>query len=111
LVEEIAWDYDEETVDQVMENTVRVAAKAALRLTDPSDAEATQKFEESIIVSMNGPDEPTPMELLSPVATREPSPRRLRPKSKSPARWELMRSISTAIQKVLESRDPGIYGE
>lgn len=112
LVEEIAWDYDEDTVDQVMEKTVREAAIAALgssQVQSNSDSDAAQKLQESILVSISSPDDSIPLELLSPVASREPSPRRFRPKSKSPARWELVRSISDAIQDVMDIRAPGVY--
>lgn len=114
LVDEIAWDLEEETVDQVMENTVRAATNAALRSTSPHflvDKVAEKELHATVFESFALPDETIPMELLSPVASREPSPRRLRTKSKSPARWELVRSISDAIQTVLDSRSPGIYGE
>ncbi|KAI0087297.1 hypothetical protein BDY19DRAFT_954985 [Irpex rosettiformis] len=50
-----------------------------------------------------------PPELLSPPATRDPSPRRLRAKSKSPGRWKLMRSISDAMQNVVGQEHPGVY--
>ncbi|KAJ7227128.1 hypothetical protein GGX14DRAFT_628320, partial [Mycena pura] len=111
MVEEIAWDYDEETVDMVMENTIRSAAQAAFaqaagQPTDPGEAQA---LEERILLSLSCPDESIPLELLSPVASREPSPRRLRTKSKSPARWEIMRSISDAVQTLLDLKDPGVY--
>lgn len=111
LVEEIAWDYDEETVDQVMENTVRVATKAAMVSAGVPDSEAAQKLEQSVLDSMNFPDDSISPELLSPAASRDPSPKRLRHKSKSPARWELMRSISDAIQTAMERRDPFVYGK
>ncbi|KAF5367397.1 hypothetical protein D9758_003772 [Tetrapyrgos nigripes] len=113
LVEEIAWDHEEETVDQVMENTARAAARAAMasaakpRMLLEEDAE--QKLEESILDSIRMPEDPIPLELLSPVASREPSPRRFRTKSKSPARWELVRSISDAIQTVIHRNEPGVY--
>ncbi|KAJ6619689.1 hypothetical protein B0H10DRAFT_2163778 [Mycena sp. CBHHK59/15] len=95
MVEEIAWDYDEETVDMVMGNTIRAATKAALA----SDAKA---LEERILCCLNAPDESIPLELLSPVASREPSPRQ-------PARWKIMRSISDAVQNLMELKDPGVY--
>jgi hypothetical protein len=50
-----------------------------------------------------------PPELLSPPATRDPSPRRLRTKSKSPARWKLIRSISDVMQNVVSQEHPGVY--
>jgi hypothetical protein len=112
LVDEIAWDHEEETVDQVMEKTVRAAANAALRSTSPNSV--VDKIEEkelhaTVIESFALPDESIPLELLSPLASREPSPKRLRTKSKSPARWELVRSISDALQTMLDNRSPGIY--
>ncbi|KAJ7052624.1 hypothetical protein C8F01DRAFT_1236458 [Mycena amicta] len=106
MVEEIAWDYAEETVDMVMSNTIRAATQAAVRSSSPDDAHA---LEERILFCLGAPDESIPLELLSPVASREPSPRRLRTKSKSPARWEIMRSISDTIQTLLDLKDPGIY--
>ncbi|KAI0346125.1 hypothetical protein BDW22DRAFT_1352126 [Trametopsis cervina] len=48
-------------------------------------------------------------DLLSPPATRDPSPRRLRAKSKSPGRWKLMRTISDAMQYVVGHEHPGVY--
>jgi hypothetical protein len=109
MVEEIAWDYDEETVDMVMGNTIRAAAKAALAAGNAANSDAAKALEERLLFSLGAPDESIPIELLSPVASREPSPRRLRPKSKSPARWEIMRSISDAVQNLLELKDPGVY--
>ncbi|KAG6816294.1 hypothetical protein H0H87_007177 [Tephrocybe sp. NHM501043] len=110
LVEEIAWDYDEETVDTVMENTIKAAAKAAVSSRSATSRnEEEQRLEESILETFGGPDSSIAPELLSPVVSRDPSPRRLRPKSKSPARWKLIRSISNAIQNVLEQREPGLY--
>jgi hypothetical protein len=116
LVEEIIWDQEVETVDQVMENTVREAAKLAIRSTSRGTTEEALKMQESILESITmPPDEPVPLELLSPVATREPSPhvpnsKRLRHASQSPARWELMRAISNSIQNILEQTSPGRYG-
>ncbi|KAJ7727285.1 hypothetical protein DFH07DRAFT_757801 [Mycena maculata] len=109
MVEEIAWDYEEETVDQVMANTIRAATQAALATGNAANGEAALALEERILFSLGAPDESIPLELLSPVASREPSPRRLRAKSKSPARWEIMRSISDAVQNLLELKDPGVY--
>ncbi|KAF5371813.1 hypothetical protein D9615_009559 [Tricholomella constricta] len=110
LVEEIAWEYDEETVDAVMGNTIKAAAKAAIQSSNPSLYDDEElRLEESILETFGGPDLNIAPELLSPAVSRDPSPRRLRPKSKSPARWKLMRSISDAIQNVLEQREPGVY--
>ncbi|KAJ4476225.1 hypothetical protein J3R30DRAFT_3764246 [Lentinula aciculospora] len=112
LVDEIAWDLEEETVDQVMEKTVKAATNAALRSASPNfvvDKVVEKELHATVIESIALPEESIPLELLSPVASREPSPRRLRTKSKSPARWELVRTISDAIQTVLDSKSPGIY--
>lgn len=113
LVEEIAWDYDEEPVDQVMDTTIKAAAKAAARSSRSLSASRDKGnlLEESILETFAVPDESISPELLSPAVSRDPSPRRLRPKSKSPARWKLIRSISDAIQNVLEQREPGVYGK
>ncbi|KAF7330511.1 hypothetical protein MVEN_02490600 [Mycena venus] len=109
MVEEIAWDYDEETVDMVMDNTIRAATvAAALAIGNIPTSEVAKELEERILFCLGAPDESIPLELLSPVASREPSPRRLRPKSKSPARWKLMRSISDAVQTLLD-QDLGVY--
>lgn len=114
LVEEVAWEFDEETVDQVMENTVKAATQSALltrRIDNTSDEDASKSLRESILESLATPmpDESIPFELLSPFPSREPSPRRFRHKSQSPARWELMRSISDAIQLVMRKQDPNVY--
>ncbi|KAF8896267.1 hypothetical protein BD779DRAFT_1494941 [Infundibulicybe gibba] len=111
LVEEIAWDYEEETVDVVMGNTIKAAAHAAIASSSSGglhDKEATLRLEESIFDTFGAPDDAVPPELL-PLCLRDPSPRRFRPKSKSPARWKLLRSISDAIQNVMEHRNPGVY--
>ncbi|KAJ3776059.1 hypothetical protein FB446DRAFT_722641 [Lentinula raphanica] len=111
LVDEIAWDLEVETVDQVMEKTVKAATNAALTASPNFVVDKTveKELHATVIESFALPEEPVPFELLSPFASREPSPRRLRTKSKSPARWELVRSISDAIQTVLDSKSPGIY--
>ncbi|KAG6872395.1 hypothetical protein C0995_010093 [Termitomyces sp. Mi166 len=111
LVEEIAWDYNEETVDQVLDNTIKAAARAAARSSRSVSAsrDGGKLLEESILETFAVPDESISPELLSPAVSRDPSPRRLRPKSKSPARWKLIRSISDAIQNVLEQNEPGVY--
>ena len=73
------------------------------------DEEVARQLQECILAELSGPDGSIPPELLSPPASRDPSPRRLRPKSKSPARWKMMRSISNAVQNALELSEPGIY--
>ncbi|KAI5892064.1 uncharacterized protein SCHCODRAFT_02625189 [Schizophyllum commune H4-8] len=112
LVEQIAWDYEEETVDMVMDHTLQAAARVALASAHPGvplDDDARLKLQQSILQTLDGPDESIPPELLSPAISREPSPRRIRPKSKSPARWQLIQSISDAIRDVFERREPNVY--
>lgn len=123
VVEEIAWDGNAgSTTEQsvlAVGNTIKAAAGAAVASRslsrDPADKDAALKLEESILESLSGPDSPIPLELLSPPASRDPSPsmRRLRQKSKSksPARWKIMRTISDAVRNVVERSDPGVYGK
>jgi len=95
-----------------VDHTVKAAAKAAIASSNPGspcDTEEELRLEESILDTLGGPDTTISPELLSPVASRDPSPRRLRPKSKSPARWKLLLSISDAIHHVMERREPGVY--
>lgn len=110
LVEEIAWNYEEETVDSVMGKTIQAAAKAAANATTlASDRDALLKLEASLLDTLELPDNAINPDLLSPVPSRDPSPRRIRPKSKSPARWKILRSINDAIQDVLDSQTPGVH--
>ncbi|KXN91729.1 hypothetical protein AN958_12581 [Leucoagaricus sp. SymC.cos] len=110
LVEEIAWNYEEETVDSVMGKTIQEAAKAAANAsTFAADKEAALKLEASLLDTLELPDNAISSDLLSPVPSRDPSPKRFRPKSKSPARWKILRSINDAIQDALDSRAPGVY--
>ena len=96
-----------------MEVTLKAATNAAIRssnvhsnkLDDPCLEEST------IFNQLDFPDATVSMDLLSPAPSRDPSPRRLRPKSKSPARWKLLKSISEAIQDVMNSQAHGVYGE
>ncbi|KAF8962768.1 hypothetical protein BDZ97DRAFT_1702264 [Flammula alnicola] len=107
LVEEIAWNYDEETVDSVMGKSLEAATKAAI---DSASALSNPVcFEENLFDTLDAPDTTIGVELLSPIPSRDPSPRRLRPKSKSPARWEILRSINDAVQNVMNSKAPGVY--
>jgi hypothetical protein len=85
-----------------------MAAKTGL---GAPDAEAEKKLKESIILELGGPDSSIPPELLSPPASRDPSPRRLRQKSKSPARWKLLRCISDAAQGLMGGDEKGMYGK
>jgi hypothetical protein len=119
LVEEVADGEDEEVnveaAAKAVDRTIKDAANRVIASRMPSaerhvSEEATMELRQSIIDSLSGPDAAIPLELLSPPASREPSPRRIRAKSKSPARWKLMLSIGTAVQDVVRRSDPGMYG-
>lgn len=117
FVEEISGGEDEELNDHqaalVLEKSIQVASDAALArsisMGKPQDEAVTRQLQECIIAELGGPDGSIPPELLSPPASRDPSPRRLRQKSKSPARWKMMRSISHAVCNAMELSEPGLY--
>ena len=119
IVEEVAGGDDEEAseeqaalmVGQTIKNaeTAALAARTLLGECSGND-EAASDLHDQVLQRLSGPDISIPPELLTPPASRDPSPRRLRTKSKSPARWKLMRSISVAVQDVMERAHPGIYG-
>jgi len=119
LVEEISGGEDAEAAEEdtarTVEESITEAAHAALAAKtgylDSHDVDAEKKLKESIIQELGGPDSSIPPELLSPPASRDPSPRRLRNKSKSPARWKLLRSISDAVQGLVGRDGNGMYGE
>jgi hypothetical protein len=119
LVEEISGGEDAEAAEEdtarTVEESITEAAHAALAAKtgylDSHDADAEKKLKESIIQELGGPDSSIPPELLSPPASRDPSPHRLRNKSKSPARWKLLRSISDAVQDLVGRDGNGMYGE
>lgn len=111
LVEQVAWNYEEETIETILGRAIRAAAEvvaSTLTIHHPDQATA-QQLKESLCGELDGPDTSIPLELLSPVASREPSPRRIRPKSKSPARWKIVRSINDAIQNVLKERNAELF--
>ncbi|KAJ3502582.1 hypothetical protein NMY22_g18537 [Coprinellus aureogranulatus] len=115
LVEQLAWNYDEESVDNVMEKSFKAAADIAMAsAASEIEKEETRRLSESFFeidnaAAVDVPEDPISVDMLSPMSSREPSPRRLRPKSKSPARWKIVRSISDAIQTALDQRSPGLY--
>lgn len=118
LIEEIAGVDDEEVNAEqaalVVEKSIRAAAGAAMArrasMGTAQDEGIEQQLQECILATLGGPDGSIPPSLLSPPASRDPSPRRLRTKSKSPARWKMMRFISDAVQNVMKLSDPGVYG-
>ncbi|OCH94456.1 hypothetical protein OBBRIDRAFT_884834 [Obba rivulosa] len=116
LVDQIAGDeeqLDDEQAARIVDRGIQEATNAVLAiktsLGQPTDKAAASELHDKLMEKLSGPDGSIPPELLSPPASRDPSPRRLRPKSKSPARWKLMRSISAAVQNVMNSDNPGLY--
>lgn len=117
LVDEITGGENQGTDDNTalaVQQSIHAATKAALASTTipgaSSEEEALNKWKQSILESLSGPDGSIPPDLLTPPASRDPSPRRLRAKSQSPARWKIMRTISDAVQNVMERNAPGVYG-
>ena len=92
-----------------MGDTLQAATKAAHPALLHKEGREPLRLEN--ILESWGPETSIPLELLSPIATRDSSPSRFRPKSKSPARWKLVRSINDAIRTAMERREPGLYGK
>ncbi len=113
FLDEIIGGEDEMSEEQVG-RSIQSAANFMLAMNPSpvSDDETAKKLQESLLVELGGPNSSIPPELLSPPASREPSPRRLRTKSKSPARWKLIWSINDAVHNVLmmEQDASGFYG-
>ncbi|KAH7884520.1 hypothetical protein F5I97DRAFT_1830969 [Phlebopus sp. FC_14] len=117
LVEEITGGEDDQNSEDntilAVQASIQAATKVALASTATVhscvDEEEFRKWKASILETLSGPDGSIPPELLSPPASRDPSPRRLRAKSKSPARWKIMRSISDAVQNAMDRNEPGVY--
>ncbi|KAI0064756.1 hypothetical protein BV25DRAFT_1836625 [Artomyces pyxidatus] len=116
LVDEITGGEDEaanvEQTARAVDTSIREAALAASAVAGHGgapDVDAELKMKEFLLQSLRGPDGHIPPELLSPPATRDPSPRRIRQKSKSPARWKLLRSISVAVEDFMGRDEHGMY--
>ncbi|KAG0705668.1 hypothetical protein DFH29DRAFT_905287 [Suillus ampliporus] len=113
LVDEITDPEDDEKAVLAVKESIQAATHAALAssmlIGASSNEDAARKWKESIMESLTGPDGSIPPELLTPPASRDPSPRRLRAKSTSPARWKIMRTISDAVQNVMDLTEPGVY--
>ncbi|KIK80911.1 hypothetical protein PAXRUDRAFT_28033 [Paxillus rubicundulus Ve08.2h10] len=117
VLEEIAGGDDgqstEDSTSLAVEVCIQAATKVALASTAmfsaSSDEDTLKKWKESILETLGGPDGSIPPALLSPPASRDPSPRRLRAESKNVARWKIMRSIGGAVQNVVDQNEPGLY--
>ena len=114
LFDEVAGGEDQSTEDNntalAVEQSIHVASKATLATaTLPGasiDEDALQRRKESErsrwIYSSR---------FAHTTCVSRSKPRRLRAKSKSPARWKIMRTISGAVQNVMELNEPGFYGK
>ena len=121
LVEELVGGDEEEVlnpehaadfVDQAFQDAkdAALAAQSVVQSCSQSVDSLALELHQKLLATLAGPDGHIPPELLSPPATRDPSPRRLRAKSKSPQRWKLMRTISDAMRDVMAQDHPGVYG-
>ncbi|TFY50222.1 hypothetical protein EVJ58_g11137, partial [Rhodofomes roseus] len=112
LVDEITCgegdDSEQEQAAFILGQTIQAAETAALA-QESTDKIAALDLHEKVLRKLSAPDGSIPPELLTPLASREPSPRRLRQKSKSPPRWKLIRSISDVVRDVMEHENPGMY--
>jgi hypothetical protein len=124
IVDQLAWDANHDDGDSAeqtaiaLEQSIKAAAGAALAsnavnrgVPHIQKEKAALEMEERILERLYELDSPIPLELLSPPPSRDPSPRRLRTKSKSPARWRIMRTISDAVRSVVQRQEPGVYGQ
>ncbi|KAL4064515.1 hypothetical protein V8B97DRAFT_1870180 [Scleroderma yunnanense] len=113
LVDEIAGGEDEQSVEKAVEKSIQAIAEAAVATATmagaSTDEDVLRKWKQSILETLAGPDGSVPPEMLSPPASRDPSPRRLRTKSKSPPRWKIIRSISEAAQDIADRDEFGLY--
>lgn len=119
LVEELAGgeDEDETTKQQaalIVTQTLADAESAAAAAKDLSynscDTDLGLNLREALLTRLAVPDSSIPPELLTPVVSRDPSPRRIREKSKSPRRWKLINSINVAVHDTME-RAHGLHSE
>jgi hypothetical protein len=94
----------------LIDQTIRKAAMVAF--ATPNLHCDSAQLEQSVLakLTISEPDGSVPPELLSPPASREPSPARLRTRAQSPGRWRLIRTVNNALKNVLEQSDPGVYG-
>ncbi|KIK81737.1 hypothetical protein PAXRUDRAFT_15071 [Paxillus rubicundulus Ve08.2h10] len=116
LVEEISGGDDDQNTEDSTALAIEVYIQAATKLALASTAMAgaspnedtLKNWKESVLETLGGPDDSVPPELLSPPASRDPSPRRLRAENTSSARWKIMRSIGEAFQNVVYQNEPVI---
>ncbi|KAG8857636.1 hypothetical protein FRB96_005654 [Tulasnella sp. 330] len=94
----------EEETNKLIDSSVQHAAAVALATNTAFNAQSHDQLHLSILAKLSGvPHDSIPPELLSPPASRDPSPARLR--AKSPGRWRFMRAVSETVQ----SLEPGVY--
>lgn len=98
-------------VGQTIQDVEDAAAAAQSLVEGRRDSvdDLVRELHGKLLATLTGLDGHIPPELLSPPATRDPSPRRIRAKSKSPGRWKIMRTIEDAMLNVVEQNHPGVY--
>ncbi|KZV83140.1 hypothetical protein EXIGLDRAFT_656474 [Exidia glandulosa HHB12029] len=105
LVDQVAGEQDAEEELEVTPGLIDQTIRATLPVC-PEDRE--MELIRSL-AAMALPDSSIPPELLSPPASREPSPARLTVRAKSPGRWRLLRTVTDAVQRIVDRSQTGLY--
>lgn len=106
LVDQVAGEKDAEEELEVAPGLLDQTLRAALT-TCPEDREM-ELIRSFAAIAL--PDSSIPPELLSPPASREPSPARPAVRAKSPGRWRLIRTVTDAVQRIVDQSQSGFYG-
>lgn len=105
---------DEAEAAKIVDKTIQVAETSTLATQDTfplgDHNESALLLHRRILEQLSAPDGSIPPELLTPLVSRESSPRRPRNKSASPSRWKVLRSIGDAVRSVFEREILGLYG-
>jgi hypothetical protein len=116
IIDEVVGIYDLSTSKQNAVNigeSIKAAADAVLASSPvANDFEhncALVDLEERILKRLNSLDSPVPPELLSPPASRDPSPTRSDSNAQGADRWRLMKNIRNAVQDIVQDNEPGVY--
>lgn len=111
FVGELAPEEDGVSLAQVVQSACHAAD--SVLANSPSGSPTTEQLQKHLQDAFldSGPDTSIPPDLLSLPPSREPSPRRIRAKSKSPVRWKLMQSFADALKEVVQEDGTVYYGE
>jgi hypothetical protein len=101
-----------QAIEQVTVNAITSPSAQVRDMPDSQRRIVAEEVRESVIARLSDmpPDGSIPIELLSPPASREPSPRRFNVRAQSPGRWRLMRAITSAVQQAISGSSLGVYG-